>query len=107
MAPAAEAMLAALAEVDVKSPVVPLVANVLAAPITDPQEIRQKLVEQVTGQVRWRETITWLGENGVTTLVEVGSGKVLGGLAKRINRDLATRAVGSADDVAAYFEAIA
>ncbi len=105
MAPAADAMQAALAEVEVQSPIVPLVANVLAMPISDPDEIRQRLVEQVTGQVRWRETITWLGENGVTSLVEVGSGKVLSGLAKRINRDLSSKSVGTADDVAAFFEA--
>jgi len=105
MAPAADAMQAALAEVEVQSPIVPLVANVLAMPISDPDEIRQRLFEQVTGQVRWRETITWLGENGVTSLVEVGSGKVLSGLAKRINRDLSSKSVGTADDVAAFFEA--
>ena len=105
MAPAADAMQAALAEVEVQSPIVPLVANVLAMPISDPDEIRQRLVEQVTGQVRWRETITWLGENGVTSLVEVGSGKVLSGLAKRINRDLSSKSVATADDVAAFFEA--
>lgn len=104
MAPAGDAMQAALAEVEVRSPVVPLIANVLATPISDPDEIRKRLVEQVTGQVRWRETIAWLGENGVTSLVEVGSGKVLSGLARRINRDLSSKAVGTADDVAAYFE---
>ncbi len=104
MAPAADAMREALAKVEVNAPVVPLVANVLAAPITDPDEIRNRLVEQVTGQVRWRESITWLGENGVDTLVEVGSGKVLSGLARRINRDLASLAVGSAEDVEAFFE---
>jgi [acyl-carrier-protein] S-malonyltransferase len=98
-------MQAALAEVEVQSPIVPLVANVLAMPISDPDEIRQRLVEQVTSQVRWRETITWLGDNGVTSLVEVGSGKVLSGLAKRINRDLSSKSVGTADDVAAFFEA--
>lgn len=103
MAPAADAMREALAGVEVKAPVVPLVANVLAGPITDPVEIRTRLVEQVTGQVRWRESVEWLGENGVDTLVEVGSGKVLSGLARRINRDLATRAVGTPDDVYAFF----
>ena len=104
MAPAAEAMQAALGEVEVRSPVVPLVANVLAAPISDPDEIRARLVEQVTGQVRWRETVEWFGANGVDTLVEVGSGKVLSGLARRINRDLASKAVGTPDDVAAHLE---
>ncbi len=104
MSPAAEAMRAALAEVEVVSPVVPLVANVLATPITDPDDIRKRLVEQVTGQVRWRESIEWLGQNGVDTLVEVGSGKVLSGLARRINRDLATISVGTPEDVAAFSE---
>ena len=104
MAPAAEAMQAALGEVEVRAPVVPLVANVLAAPISDPGEIRARLVEQVTGQVRWRETVEWFGANGVDTLVEVGSGKVLSGLARRINRDLASKAVGTPDDVAAHLE---
>lgn len=104
MAPAADAMREALADVEVKAPVVPLVANVLAAPISDPDEIRNRLVEQVTGQVRWSESVTWLGENGVDTLVEVGSGKVLSGLARRINRDLASLAIGSAEDVDAFFE---
>lgn len=102
MAPAGKAMRDALAVVEVKAPVVPLIANVLASPISDPDEIRARLVEQVTGQVRWRESITWLGENGVDTLVEVGAGKVLSGLARRINRDLATKAVGTPDDVAAF-----
>ncbi|MCB1385308.1 MAG: ACP S-malonyltransferase [Nitratireductor sp.] len=107
MAPAADAMRAALAEVEVKAPVVPVVANVLAAPIGDPDEIRARLVEQVTGQVRWRETVEWFGTNGVDTLVEVGSGKVLSGLARRINRDIATRAIGNPDDVAAYLNPVA
>ena len=104
MAPAADAMREALAEVEVKAPVVPLVANVLAAPISDPDEIRNRLVEQVTGQVRWRETVEWFGANGVDTLVEVGSGKVLSGLARRINRELASKAVGTPEDVAGYLE---
>ena len=107
MSPAAEAMQAALGEVEVRAPVVPLVANVLAAQISDPAEIRARLVEQVTGQVRWRETVEWFGANGVDTLVEVGSGKVLSGLARRINRDLASKAVGTPDDVSTYLESSA
>ncbi|MEO1143483.1 MAG: ACP S-malonyltransferase, partial [Pseudomonadota bacterium] len=79
MGPAADAMAEALSEVEMNSPCVPLVANVLAAPISDPDEIRNRLVEQVTGQVRWRESVQWMGENGVTQLMEVGSGKVLSG----------------------------
>ena len=105
MAPAAERMAQALAEVEMKAPVVPVVANVLAAPISDPGEIRTRLVEQVTGQVRWRETVEWFGANGVTSIVEAGSGKVLSGLARRINRDIATTSIGSPEDIAGFLEA--
>jgi len=107
MAPAADAMAEALVEVEMNAPCVPLVANVLAAPISDADEIRTRLVEQVTGQVRWRETIEWMGNNGVTQLMEVGSGKVLSGLARRINRDLSSCAVGNVDDIDKALEAIA
>ncbi|MFD2649224.1 ACP S-malonyltransferase [Devosia albogilva] len=103
MQPAAEAMQAALSEVAMQAPVVPLVSNVLAAPISDPEEIRRRLVEQVTGVVRWTESITWLtGEGGVTNLVELGSGKVLTGLAKRINGDVTATAVGTPADIDAF-----
>lgn len=105
MAPAADAMAQALGEVSMSAPCVPLVANVLAAPISDPEEIRNRLIEQVTGQVRWRETIEWMGANGVTNLMEVGSGKVLSGLARRINRDLSSVAVGNPDDIEKALEA--
>ncbi|WP_428642517.1 ACP S-malonyltransferase [Roseibium sp.] len=106
MAPAADAMAEALAGADVKAPVVPLVANVLAAPITDPDEIRNRLVEQVTGTVRWRESVIWLAENGVDTLVEVGTGKVLTGMVKRIHKDAAGLAVNSPEDIDALMEKI-
>ncbi len=106
MAPAADAMAEALADVTMNAPCVPLVANVLAQPITDPDEIRSRLVEQVTGQVRWRETIEWMGGNGVSRLMEVGSGKVLSGLARRINRDLSSIAVGNPDDIEKALEAL-
>lgn len=103
MAPAAEAMAAALAEVDMQAPAVPLVANVLAAPITDPAEIRTRLVEQVTGVVRWTESVTWLaGSGGVTELVELGTGKVLTGLAKRIAPDTAALALNAPADIDAF-----
>ena len=103
MQPAADAMAAALAEVTMQAPVVPLVANVLAAPIADPTEIRQRLVEQVTGVVRWTESVTWLtGEGGVTHLAELGTGKVLTGLAKRINAEAVATAVGSPADIDAF-----
>jgi [acyl-carrier-protein] S-malonyltransferase len=103
MQPAADAMAAALAEVDMQAPVVPLVANVLAAPITDPAEIRQRLVEQVTGDVRWTESVTWLtGAGEVTQLAELGTGKVLTGLAKRISPDAKAVAITTPADIDAY-----
>ncbi len=99
MAPAAATMEAALAAIDVAMPVVPLVANVTAAPISDPAEIRRRLVEQVTGMVRWRETTEWLGTAGVKLFVEIGAGKVLSGLARRIVEGAETLAVGTPADI--------
>ena len=100
MQPAADAMAQALDEVTMNDPVVPLVANVLATPISDPFEIRRRLVEQVTGVVRWTETVTWLtGQGGATNLVELGTGKVLTGLAKRINPDAVATAVTTPADI--------
>lgn len=107
MAPAADAMRAALAEVTKNAPKVPVVANVVVRPLTDPEEIAARLVEQVTGRVRWRETVEWFAANGVTTAYEVGSGKVLSGLARRINRDIGTAAVGTAAEVEAALAALA
>jgi len=99
MQPAAEAMRAALANVTVNTPVVPVVANVLAAPITDPEEIKKRLVEQVTGTVRWRECVTYMTANGVTEDYEIGAGKVLAGLAKRIDAALTATSIGTPADV--------
>jgi len=99
---AADAMREALASVDIKSPIVPLVANVTAAPVNSPDEIRDLLVRQVTGTVRWRESVMFMAEAGVTRLVEVGTGKVLSGLTKRIDRRVASINVGTPEDVAAY-----
>ncbi|NLH80812.1 MAG: ACP S-malonyltransferase [Phyllobacteriaceae bacterium] len=99
MRPAADAMAEALAKVDLHRPVVPVVANVLAAPISDPDEIRRRLVEQVTGTVRWRESVRWLAAHGVTRLYEIGSGKVLTGLVKRIVDGVEGVAVGTPVDV--------
>jgi [acyl-carrier-protein] S-malonyltransferase len=81
---------------------VPVVANVLAAPVTDPEAIRRHLVEQVTGSVRWRESMLWLGANGVTRFIECGSGKVLAGLAKRVVAGSEAVSLGTADDISAY-----
>jgi len=106
MAPAAEAMREALASVTKHRPAVPVVANFVAAPLSEPDEITARLVDQVTGRVRWRETIEWFGAQGVTTLYEVGTGKVLSGLARRISRDIATGTIGSATDVEAALAAL-
>jgi [acyl-carrier-protein] S-malonyltransferase len=99
MQPAADAMREALAKVTVNAPAVPVVANVLAAPITDPEEIKKRLVEQVTGTVRWRECVTYMTANGVTDVYEIGSGKVLAGLAKRIEASLNASSVGTPADI--------
>jgi len=106
MRPAADAMAHALNQVTVGAPVVPVVANVLAAPISDPEEIKRRLVEQVTGMVRWTECVHWLvQQGGVTQLVELGAGKVLSGLAKRIAPETAATSIGSAADVDAFLAA--
>ena len=101
MQPAAEVMANTLAATKIHPPAVPLVANVLAQPRSDPTEIRQRLVEQVTGTVRWRESVVWLAANGVTRLVEIGSGKVLAGLARRIAPEIAATSVGAPEEVKA------
>jgi [acyl-carrier-protein] S-malonyltransferase len=100
MRPAADAMEHALNQVTVNAPVVPVVANVLARPITDPEEIKKRLVEQVTGMVRWTECVGWLvKDGGVTQLIELGSGKVLSGLAKRIAPETAAVSIGTPGDI--------
>ncbi|TPK38407.1 ACP S-malonyltransferase [Mesorhizobium sp. B2-5-4] len=107
MTPAAEIMREALASVARAAPVVPIVSNVTVTPTSDPDEIARRLVEQVVARVRWRETVEWFGANGVSTLYEIGAGKVLSGLARRINRDIATASVGSAAEVEAALAALA
>jgi [acyl-carrier-protein] S-malonyltransferase len=102
MAPAAERMREALGEADVRAPVVPVVANMTASAVTDPSEIRRLLVEQVTGTVRWRESVAYMAANGVTRFVEVGSGKVLAGLVKRIADGATASSVGTPEDIAAF-----
>ncbi|NVD38337.1 ACP S-malonyltransferase [Ensifer sp. HO-A22] len=99
MAPAADAMREALAKVEKHNPSVPVIANVLAAPVGDAEEIARLLVEQVTGQVRWRETVEWFAANNVTTLYEVGSGKVLTGLARRIDKSVTGITVNTPADI--------
>lgn len=101
MQPAADAMAEALSKVDIKAPAVPVIANVLAAPISDPEEIRKRLVEQVTGTVRWRETVQYMAANGITEVYEIGAGKVLAGLVGRIEKGIKTASIGTPEDVAA------
>ena len=101
MGPAAEVMARALAEVDMKNPAVPLVTNVLAHATSNPTTIRSLLVEQVTGRVRWRESVQFMAHEGVTEIWEIGAGKALSGMIRRIDKDVATRAVGTPDDVKA------
>src|SRR5580704_17538305 len=102
MQPAAEAMAEALAKVKVSPPVVPLVANVLARSISDPAEIVKSLVAQVTGTVRWRESVQFMAQAGVTTFYEVGAGKVLTGLNKRIADAATAASIGVPDDISRY-----
>jgi len=101
MAPAAEEMEHALALVKMNDPVVPIICNVMAQPLTEASHIRKCLIEQVTSMVRWREIVLWLGKEGeVSQLLEIGSGRVLCGLARRINRDMETMAVGTPTEIA-------
>ncbi|WP_417252930.1 ACP S-malonyltransferase [Celeribacter sp.] len=100
MAPAADVMAEALDDVDITAPVVPLVANVRASAVTDPTLIRSLLVEQVTGSVRWRESVGFMAEQGVTEIWEIGAGKALSGMVRRIERSIACTAIGTPDDIA-------
>ena len=99
MAPAADVMARAFMEVSAQNAQIPLVANVLAEPITDHKEIIKHLIEQVTGTVRWRETMLFFKENGVTDLIELGAGKVLSGIAKRSNKEMNAVSVGSIAEI--------
>lgn len=99
MRPAADAMARAFMDVEARDAEIPLVANVLAEPITDHKEIIKHLIEQVTGTVRWRETMAYLQEQGVTDLVELGAGKVLSGIAKRSHKEMNAFSVGSVEDI--------
>ncbi|MGH6672534.1 MAG: ACP S-malonyltransferase [Xanthobacteraceae bacterium] len=102
MRPAADAMAEAMANVDIKPPHVPLVANVTARPIKEPAKIVQSLIEQVTGTVRWRESVLYMAKSGVTTFHEIGAGRVLTGLIKRIAEGADASAIGTPDDVARF-----
>jgi [acyl-carrier-protein] S-malonyltransferase len=106
MQPAADRMAEALADVAIAAPAVPVVANVRAEGVSDPDEIRRLLVEQVTGSVRWRESVLWMASQGVTETVEIGAGKALSGMARRIVKELNATAIGTADDVKKFAEAV-
>jgi [acyl-carrier-protein] S-malonyltransferase len=106
MAPAAEVMEKALGETQMQSPSVPLIANVTAKPVSDAGEIRRLLVAQVTGMVRWRESVLAMVGAGVDTLVELGSGKVLTGLARRIHKDVTGIAAGTPGEIEALLKAL-
>jgi len=105
-------MATALATATILAPAVPVVANVTAAPVTDPEVIRRLLVEQVTGRVRWRESMIWMagaknsGEGGVTRFAEIGSGKVLTGMAKRIAPDAEAVALNTPEDLEAFAKSL-
>lgn len=104
MQPAADVMAQALAEVTINAPSVALVANVRAEAVTEPAVIRDLLVEQVTGSVRWRESVGYMAQQGVSEIWEIGAGKALCGMIRRIAKDVTTKAVGTPDDVAAAME---
>ncbi len=104
MKPAADAMATALADATIVPPRVPVVANVSAKPTTEPDVIRRQLIEQVTGLVRWRETIDWLAGEGVTLFAEIGTGRVLSGLARRIAAGAETQPVGKSQEIEQFLE---
>jgi len=106
MQPAADRMAEALAEVTMNDPAVPLIANVTAAPVTSADDIRDLLVQQVTGMVRWRESVLEMGNLGVTNLAEIGAGKVLTGMVRRINKEISATAVNGPDDIQGFLETL-
>lgn len=106
MEPAARVMAEALDDVDIAEPLVPLVANVCAEAVSDPATIRSLLVEQVTGSVRWRESVSWMGAHGVTEVWEIGPGKALSGMVRRIAKEMETRQVGQPEEVRAAAESL-
>jgi [acyl-carrier-protein] S-malonyltransferase len=101
MQPAADVMADALAATDIKAPIVPVVSNVTAQAVSDPAAIRDLLVQQITGMVRWRESVSWMKEQGVTEMIELGAGKVLSGLVRRIEKEVACESVGTPEGIEA------
>jgi [acyl-carrier-protein] S-malonyltransferase len=106
MAPAADAMAQALGAIKFHAPLAPVVANVTAAPESNPDRLRQLLVEQVTGQVRWRESVAQMAARGVTRLIEVGAGKVLTGLGKRIAPDISHEAIHTPEELEIFINSL-
>ncbi|HWT99909.1 MAG TPA: ACP S-malonyltransferase, partial [Terriglobales bacterium] len=106
MQPAADAMEEALEKATINMPVVPLIANVTAKPVSDPATIRRQLVEQVTGTVRWRESVIEMKALGVHQVVELGAGKVLAGLIKRIDKEIESISAGTPADIEAVLKAL-
>ncbi len=104
MQPAADVMAEALAATDIKAPIVPVVSNVTAQAVTDPDQIRDLLVQQITGMVRWRESVIWMKEQGVSEMIELGAGKVLSGLVRRIEKDVACESVVTPEGIEALIE---
>jgi len=106
MAPAAQRMATALADTNIRPPCVPIITNITASAISEPSDIRRLLVDQITGSVRWRESVLWMGENDVTEMVELGAGKVLSGLVRRINRDIEASSVGTPEQIEAFIQSL-
>jgi [acyl-carrier-protein] S-malonyltransferase len=104
MAPAAQTMAYALADTNIRPPCVPVVSNVTAKGESEPSDIRRLLVDQITGLVRWRESVLWMKEQGVNEIIEIGAGKVLSGLVKRIDKEIACESVGTPEQVTALIE---
>lgn len=106
MAPAAQEMSRALADTDIRPPYVPVIPNVIAQATSEPSDIRRLLIDQITGTVRWRESVLWMKEQGVTEMVELGAGKVLSGLARRIDKSIACESIEKPEQIDAYIEKI-
>ena len=106
MQPAADRMAEALDSIDIEPTIVPIISNVLAEPISHPEDIKKRLVEQVTGRVRWAESVGYMSTEGVSHIWEIGAGKVLTGLARRIDRDMSGMAINKADDIATALNAL-
>jgi len=106
MAPAAQKMASALADANIRPPSVPVISNVTAQAVDDPSKIRQLLVDQITGMVRWRESVIWMKDNGITDMVEIGAGKVLSGLVRRIDKEISCTSVETPEQIDALVETL-